>query len=311
MQIVWTSAFLIGMASATASAAVVTANFELLTWGDGQATGQLPAATGLKPSKVFPTQGDWLTLTPDDEALPAGFNPQGSLSHNFADMPGLGGPSFNNAPSLSGAVSLSFSPAAGNWNVSVGQLAYTGQATPVMFMNQFLVTPQSPAAQNGAFGVDGIGNSGTWNDTSTGGWTIEYDLDFYFATSIDGEPSATDIDATFNDVPQAGYLLPTSILTPAGLADLQLDDPAGFYAGDFETYLLDQIAPRLPTGATYLLVTQADKVHPSYTEAGLPITTGSLIGNTTFAFTTASIPEPTVAALFVFASAGLARRRRS
>lgn len=259
----------------------------------------------------MPSAGDWLVFTPDDQILSSAYNPQGALSHNLADFTGTGGSGFNNAPSLTGALSLGFAPAgAGSWNVSVESLAYTGQATPVMYMNQLLVTPQHAAAQNPVYGVDGVGNSGTWNASSASNWSIQYGLDFYFATNADGDPAASDVDATFNDTTQQGYLLSVSLLTADGLAGLSLDDPAGFYAGDFRTYLLDQVAPRLPADATYVLVTQMAKVHPDYAEAGLPITTAGLVGNTTIAYTTSLIPEPAAAALLGLFGPGLLLRRR-
>jgi hypothetical protein len=98
-----------------------------------------------------------------------------------------------------------------------------------------------------------------------------------------------DADAAFNDKLQTGHLIPVEQLTPAGLAGLTLDDPTGFHGGDFKQYLLDEIKPRLPGDATYLLVTQMAKTHPDYAELGLPITTGGFIGNTTIAYSRDSL----------------------
>ncbi|HRJ72043.1 MAG TPA: PEP-CTERM sorting domain-containing protein [Terrimicrobiaceae bacterium] len=285
--------------------AAVIADFQLLTWGDSQAGTELPSASGRKPSAGYPAASDWLIFTPDDQAPGSNYNPQGALSHSLADIPGTGGSSFNMAPSLTGTISLEFAASGlGVWDISVTGLAYSGQATPVMFMNQFLVTPETSAAQNGGFIVDGMGNSGTWNASAAGAWTIQYGLDFYLATNADGDPASGDVDATFNDTVQQGYLLPISLLTAEGLSSLSLDDPAGMYAGDFATYLLNEIAPRLPEEATYLLVTQMSKVNPDYSEVGLPITTNTLIGNTTIAFTTGAIPEPSTFVM-LFLAVGL------
>lgn len=286
--------------------------FDLLTWDNARATAQLPSAQDVKPAAGLPAVGDWLIFTQDDAHLPAGYNPAGALSHNFVDMTGVGGPGFNQGPSLTGSLTLEFSNGgASQWNVAVTDLAYTGQATPVMQMNQRLVTPGSPAAQNPAFNVDGVGNQGTWAASPAGNWRFESRLDFYFATNADGDPAPADVDAAFNDKLQQGYLIPVSQLTSAGLAGLALDDPAGFFAGDFGQYLLDEIAPRLPDGATYLLITQMAKTSPDYTESGLPITAASLIGNTTFAYTTAAIPEPASILLVGAALAVVSRRRRN
>ncbi|MCC6682651.1 MAG: PEP-CTERM sorting domain-containing protein [Phycisphaeraceae bacterium] len=272
---------------------------------------------GYKPSAPAPAIGDWLVGTGDDQNVGSGYNPNGAFSHNFADFGGAGGAGFNMAPSLSGSLTAQFTEATpGAWNVAVTSLAYSGQATPVMFINQFLVTPGSPATQNAGFNVDGLGNSGNWQGTASGNWAIDYNLDFYFATNADGDVSVdpNDVDATFNDKPQGGYLIPVEALTAATLSGVTLDDPAGFYGGDFEEYLLNLVKPSLPVNATYLLVTQMSKTHPDYAESGLPINTSGLIGNTTIAYTTAVIPEPTSASLMLLAvgvmSGGMSRRRQ-
>lgn len=284
------SFLLIGCAAATLliqTASGATLNFQLLTWNDANATVELPSAVGRKPSAAMPTAGDWLVFTADDASLAAANNPLGAVSHNFVDITGAGGPGYNLAPSLAGTLQLRLDAVSGtNWAATVTALAYSGQANALQAMNQFLVTAGSPATTNSAFNVDGAGNPGQWTASASGNWAIQYTLDFYFATSADGDPSPTDIDATFNDKPQTGLLIPVNQLTTNSLAAVSLDDPIGFYAGDFEQYLLEQIKPRLPANATYLLVTQMGKTNPGYTETGLPITLNSLVGNTTIAYTT-------------------------
>jgi len=294
---------ILAVATCALSASMVTASpieatFTLLTH---------PDFAGYKPSAPLPTTGDWLIGTSDDEVLPAANNPSGALSHNLADLAGAGGAGFNMAPSLTGTLTMHFTPAGGtNWNVTVTDLAYTGQASPVMFMNQFLVTPGSPATQNATFHVDGEGNQGAWQGSGIHNWTISYDLDFYFDTNASSDP----INATFNDKAQVGFLIPVSELTPAGLSALILNDPAGFFSGDFHDYLLDVVKPALPSDAEFLLFTQMLKVNPDYAEPGLPITTSGLIGNTTIAYTTTVIPEPGSLTLLAVGGVLLLRRRR-
>lgn len=268
-----------------------TLNFQLLTWDDTQATAELPSAAGRKPAAAM-SAGDWLVFTADDALLPSANNPAGAMSHNFVDITGAGGSGFNLAPSLSGTLTLQLEAADGaDWTVAVTELAYTGHANPMQTMNAFLVTPGSPATTDTGLKVDGAGNAGQWTARASHHWAIQYALDFYFATSADGDPSAEDIDATFNDKPQTGFLIPVNQLTPDGLAAAALDDPLDYYAADFAQYLAEQICPRLPAHATYLLVTQMGKTAPDYAAPGLPITTGSLIGNTTIAYTTQTLAE--------------------
>jgi hypothetical protein len=283
----WLAALLMGGLSGGALGATIS--FDLLAWDDSQATPEHPSAVGVKPSQVYPTQGDWLVFTDDDEQLPESHNPAGAVSHTFVDITGIGGAGFNRVPSLFGDDALTTEITCakpGSWDVQITGLGYTGQADSVMQMNQFLVSPGSPATEDPTYNVDGLGNSGVWSASATNNWTISYELDFYLATNADGDPDPADIDATFNNKLQTGYLIPVDELTPEGMNAVTFDDPAGFFNGDFESYLLDQIAPRLPHDATYLLVTQMDKLHPDYAEVGLPLTTGSLVGNTTIAFTT-------------------------
>jgi hypothetical protein len=153
--------------------------------------------------------------------------------------------------------------------------------------------------------VDGIGNAGTWSSDTAGGWAIQYNMDFYFDANI--SPDA--IDVTFDNTQNNGYLLPVSLLTTQGLANLTLDDPANLYGGDFENYLLTQIAPRLPGDATYLLITQMNKTHPGYASSGMPLGISGLVGNTTFAYTTSAIPEPAGLALLGLGGMFLLKRR--
>ena len=279
----------------TSVASVIEAPFTLL---------QDPQRAGIKPGP------DWLVGTANDQTLDAAFNPLGAFSHNFVSMAGNPGPGHDLAPSLTGDLTLRFAPAAqpvDGWQVEVTDLAFAGQATPIMSMNQLLVTPSSPAALDPVFHVDGLGNAGSWAGSAAGGWAISYTLDFYLDTNASLDP----INATFNDSLHSGYLIPVEALTDEGLAALGLVDPAGFYSAALSDYLLDAVAPLLPDDATFLLFTQMDKTHPAYTELGLPITTDSLIGNTTIAYTTAIIPEPATLVLLIAGAAGCLLRRRA
>jgi hypothetical protein len=257
---------------------------DLLTSGD---------AVDWKP--CLPSGGDWLIFTADD-LLDTGYNDLGAVSYNFPDAAPIGGSAYTVAPSLSGSSAITMDCSCngpGSWTVDITAQLYMGQASPIARMNQILVTPNSPAALNPLYLVGGLPNSGTWSATSADNWSISYAIDFYFAAGVDdADPwnvDFTDIDSTYNDATQEGYLIPVALLTPEGMAAVELSDPTGFFggtSGEFEQYLLTEIAPRLPAGATYLLFTQMLKINPVYAETGMPITTASLIGNTTFAYTT-------------------------
>ena len=274
----------------TTSAA--TLEFTLLTWDDTQATPVLLSAVGQKPSQSS-QPCDWLLFTTDDYTYSGGWNPSGAISHNFADPAGDGGSEFVMAPSLTCALpfTLDFAAVAvDSWNVTITVQAYTGYSTSFAQMNQFLISAGDPATQDSQYAVDGLPNQGTWTATPASNWSLTYTLDFYLATNTDGNDDPLDIDAAFNDCAQVGYLIPVSELTETGLADMELDDPAEFYDGDFKAYVLNEIAPRLPIEATALLITQMDKQHPVFTDIDVSITTNSLIGNTTFAYTVDPLP---------------------
>ena len=277
-----------------------TVAFQLLTWNDSNDTSVYCSAVGLKPSVNDSRSNDWLLFTDDDHEFEALYNPIGAISHNFADISGSVGSGFNNFPSLTGNLHMVFtSTGPETWDVTISNLFYYGKAQPApqATMNQFLVTPGSFATTNPAYNVDGLGNCGTWCDTPASNWAISYQIDFFFDAAMDSyPPKGDDVDSAYNDKMQTGYLIPVDQLTTAGLVAVALDDPAGFYTNDFEQYLLDEIVPRLPEDAVYLLFTQMLKTHPNYTDPAYAITTNSFIGNTTLAYTTQEIiPEPTTA----------------
>jgi len=312
MKVTILSAIVAATVVTGAARADVSVEFNLLTWDNSQASAQLPSAVGTKPAAGQVGSGnDWLVFTGDDVIPGATFNPHGALSHNLAQPPGTSASDFTLAPSLSGMLGLSFTSTGPDaWTVTPTSLAYSGVATPVIAFNQFMVNSGDVVAQNATFNVDGEVTPGTWQAAAASDYAISFDMDYYFATNADGDASPSDVDATFDNATQSGYLIPVDQLNAAGLAAVSLTSPSGFFGGNFEQYLLDEIAPRLPADATFLLVTQLLPTNPVYTGPGLPITTSSTIGNTTIAYTTQAIPEPTSVALLIAGGVGLAMRRR-
>ena len=121
---------------------------------------------------------------------------------------------------------------------------------------------------------------------------------------------------TFNDYTWTGFLIPVAYLTPAGMAGVALDDPLGYFGGtsaDFESWLLSEVAPRLPGDARYLLFAQgeAKPVWNNPAMGGWDPAEG-ILTETIITYTT--VPEPTTL-LLTAAGAGAAalwrQRKRS
>ena len=91
------------------------------------------------------------------------------------------------------------------------------------------------------------------------------------------------------------------------MAATTINDGSGYYTNDFEQYLLDEIAPRLPDDALYLFVAQLLKTHLLYSSVPDHVDTNkTLFGECWIAYTNEEIvPEPTmlylpcIAAVFV------------
>lgn len=269
-----------------ARAQMVTANFQLLTHSSAAGVGASP---------------NWLVFGGTNQ--PAAYNPDGAFSFNYVDPAGALGPlGFGMAPALTGNLGLQFQSVGTNlWDVSLSSLSFAGKAGPSLAMNQFL---------NGTNGTPG-----TWDLSGAAGWVIQYNSNFYLATNADGDPNPADKDAIFTQVKQTGYLLPVSALK-AGMDELAFS-PDGMTDTNFslKSYLLQEIQPKLPTNATYLLLTWMDKTHPTWTDSGLPITTNSAVGNMTIAYSMETIPEPSSMALLALSTGAggvfyILRRRR-
>ena len=191
--------------------------------------------------------------------------------------------------------------------VQATSLAFDGHVAPSKYTAQRLVRP-GDTATNGDFGpLDGQPNSGSYVASAEANWALELVFDWYYDTPY---PGVGAIDMTFSDYRWSGFIIPVSQLTPAGMDLVELDDPLGFFGGtsaDFESWLLNEVKPRLPTDIAWLLFAQGN-AHPVWTNPMMGMTTDGLVDQTLLAY---AVPEPMTVALFLAgASCWLARRPR-
>ncbi len=301
------------LAAGGAAAAPVT--FTLLTHQDNVTV--LPQQCGHTG-----VSGDHLIQTADDITDPA-YNPRGSFTFGFMNPIGEWGDDYppgyaEGIHSMQGALELDIDLAAGGGfsvtSLSFGGVAYPGKTGPTSF--EYLVIPGDPATADPKYQVDGVGNSGTFGASDALDWSLEAQLDLY----KDLPPGGTGgIDMTMDDWSWSGFLIPTEKLTGAGMALVTLDDALGYFLGtseDFEAWLIEQVAPRLPDEATWLLFAQAEG-QPDWNSPSMggwdPLE--GIVGETIVAYSTAGyqpdqIPEPTTLGLLLCGAAVAWGRRR-
>jgi hypothetical protein len=282
----------VGLLCPAAGAAGV--HFSLLTHSDNAHwLAQKADSTGV--------YGDYLVQTTDD-FYASTLYPDGSFSFNFMDRDGTGGGCATGVHPLTGTLEIDADLAAGG-NLTLESLHFDGRAY-ASATDQYLVKPGDPATGT-AYGncVDGGSNSGSWAASAASNWDFSLTFDWYYDTPYEG----TGIDMIFDDYAWEGFLIPVGELTAAGMAATVLEDPLGYYGGDFEAWLLDEVAPRLPGDAKYLLFVQGEAVVTWSQTTSFETGTG-ILGETILAYTTA--PEPaTVAMLLAGAIYCIAARR--
>ena len=281
------------LAGATASASAGLVEFTLLTHGDN-------AHYIAQPTD---STGDHLIQTGDDCHV-SSLYPHGSFSFNFMDRDAAGGGYANGVHPLTGTLEVDVDLASGG-PITVESLRFDGKSYETA-TNQHLVKP-GDAATGPQYGncVNGSPNNGSYEASAASNWQFSATIDWYYDVPFAGPGS---IDMIFDDYPWTGFLIPFAELTPAGLAATAVEDWLGYYTGDFESWLLEEVKPRLPGGAAYLLFAQGEGVvtwcqTPSF-ESGTGIARETIIAYTT-------VPEP---ATLLLAGLGLgvaavARRR--
>ena len=312
----WVLCFLLGGLLAWGAALGAPVSFTLLTHADN--VGWLPQQQG-----VLGVSGDHLIQTSDDISGPA-FNPEGCFTFGFMNPIGLWPPDYppgyaEGIHSMAGTIELDVDLAAGG-AVAVNGLTFQGVAYPGRRGRnsfQYLVQLGDPATDGSHGPVDGIGNTGVFSASDSLGWSLELSLDLYKDLPFAG---AGGIDMTFNDWEWTGFLIPGNRLDAAAMGFVELDDPLGYFGGaseDFEAWLIEQVAPRLPDQATWLLFAQAEG-KPDWNNPGMRgwDPQEGIFAETIVAYATvpyqppAVIPEPSVASLLLGGLAVVALRRR-
>jgi len=244
--------------------------------------------------------GDHLVQTTDDFEASTLY-PDGSFSFNFMDRDGTGGGYATGVHPLTGTLEIDVDLASGG-NLTLESLHFDGWAYAAA-TDQYLVKPGDPAT-GAAYGncVDGSPNTGSWAASASSNWAFDATFDWYYDVPYEGPG----IDMIFDDYAWEGFLIPVGELTSAGMAATVLEDPLGYYGSDFETWLLDEVAPRLPGDAKYLLFVQEEAV-VTWSQTSLETDIG-IVGETILAYATA--PEPaTVVMLLAGAVYCIAARR--
>lgn len=279
-----------------------TVEFHLLTHADNAQL--LP-----QPKAQVGVSGDHLLQTADD--ITGGtFNPDGCFSFNFTNPVGVQPPDYppgyaEGIHSMVGSVRLEMDLQAGG-ALDIVSLAFDGYVAPSKpIAHQRLVEAGDPAADGSHGPVDGVPNNGTYAASAASNWALEASFDWYYDTPFAGPGG---IDMTFNNYQWSGFILPASELTGAGMAATTLDDPLGRFGGtaaDFESWLLDEVAPRLPQQAAYLLFAQGE-AHPDWTHPMMGMTTDGIVGEVIIGY---AVPEPTITVfLLVGLCAWIAKR---
>lgn len=301
------------IATAAAAEPIV---FTMMTWTNDWTN--LPTAVGLKPSYNNTNDGpyttldsDWLIFTPDDKEFPNA-NEWGAFSSKFNDRVGLSGMAhggYESCNSLTGWVTLAFMPGGSDtWAVDVLDVYTLGsKATSTAdFSRSYLVTTNTAViVSNSIYGLDGLGNTGVWHGAAAENWALSFSADSWAVT-----PGVWHTEEYKNCL---GCIIPVDQLTTAALAQTTLAAPSGYYTNDFRKYLAEEIAPRLPQDARYLLFVQILKSRILYsTNPNHVDTNATLFGECWFATTPQEIvPEPIgIVVLGGVALAAAALRRR-
>ncbi|MBA7631901.1 hypothetical protein ES703_39438 [subsurface metagenome] len=248
-----------------------------------------------QPKGIPGVSGDHLLQTADD-INGITFNPDGCFSFNFMNPVGISEPDYppgyaEGIHSMSGSITLEINLYTGG-TVEITSLAFEGyvaQEKPIA--QQWLVQPGDPAADGNHGPVDGIPNSGVYAASASVNWAFGVSFDWYYDAPFPGPGS---IDMTFDNYQWSGFIIPVSELTIDGMAMTTLNDALGYFAGtsaDFESWLLSEVAPRLPQEATYLLFAQGE-AHPAWRNPMMGMQLEGIVGETIIGYAVPQCGDP-------------------
>jgi len=244
-----------------------------------------------QPKGLLGVSGDHLLQTADD-ITGSTFNPDGCFSFNFMNPVGVSEPCYppgyaEGIHSMSSSLVLDIDLLNGG-SVSIESLTFDGYIAPSKFSIQRLVQVGDPAT---GYNTDGMPNGGTYIASADANWALQISFDWYYDTPFAGSNT---IDITFNNYRWDGFIIPISELTIAGMDATTLDDPLGYFGGtsaDFESWLLSEVATRLPQEANYLLFVQGE-AHPAWRNPSMGMQLEGIVGETIIGYAVPQCGDP-------------------
>jgi len=245
-----------------------------------------------QPAGEIGASGDHLLRTSDD-ITGSIYNPDGCFSFNFMNQVGISEPDYppgyaDGIHSMTGSMVLDIDLLNGG-SLSIESLTFDGYIAPTKpVAHQILIQIADPAT---GYSTDGMPNGGTYIASAGANWAFEASFDWYYDTPFAGPGS---IDMTFDNYHWHGFIIPVSELTITGMDATILDDPLDYFGGtseDFESWLLDEVASRLPQEATYLLFAQGEE-HPVWTNPMMGMTTDGIVGETIIGYAVPQCGDP-------------------
>ncbi len=276
--------------------------FTLLTHPDN--VGRLPQPRGIEG-----VSGDHLIRTEDDIFYPT-YNPYGSFSYLFMNPHGIIYPDYpplwaQGIHCLRGSYKIEI-----DTEVFITDIDFDGYVTPGYRGKesyQYLVNPGDPVTC-GEYGyIDGTPNQIFCIDCygyDNPIFAFQMWFDTYLDVPFADHPS---IDMTFNDYIWNGYCIPAEALTYERIYEMCWYDRFGYFAWEggaewFTTWVMEEVAPRLPPEADYLCFA-AGSENPTWKHPLMGMTYNGVIDQMIVAYASDAEPQGEV-----FCSNGLGQQ---